>query len=164
MTVDLCNALEGTGISKKAHEQPRAYGKKLDFLFILCLMVQSGHVPNWTGYNTLLSKESMPPLSKVLYRPVIDASATEFSAINAVLQRSTKIADELGLQYLCLVFDEAIYAKIQQIRWKNTPYMSYFVVRMGTFHMAMSFCGAIAKLFGDGGLKVSLSLSFQMHF
>ena len=163
VTVDLRNVLEGTDISEKAHEQLQAYGKKLDFSFILCRMVQSGHVPNWTGYNTLLSKESIPPLLKVLYLPIIDASTTEFSTINAVLQRSTKIADELGLQYVCLVFDEAIYAKIQQISWKNTPYMNRFVVRLGAFHMAMSFCGAIAKLFGDGGLKVSLSLSFNLH-
>ena len=78
--------------------------------------------------------------------PKIDASATGFSTINAVLQRSTKIADELGLQYVCLVFDEAIYAKIPQIRWKDVTDMDHFVIRMGAFYL--SFCGAIAKLFG----------------
>lgn len=154
VTVDLRNALEGTDISEKAHQQPQSCKKKLDFSFILCQIAQTGHVPNWTGYNTLLCKESIPQLSKVTYLPIIDAST-----INAVLQRSTKIADELGLQYVCLVFDEAIYAKIQQIRWKDVTYMDRFVIRMGAFHMAMSFCGAIAKLFGDGGLKVSLSLT-----
>ena len=91
---------------------------------------------------------------------MIDASATELSTINAVLQRSSKIADELGLQYVCLVFDEAIYSKIQQIRWKDVTYMNRFVIRMGAFHMAMAFCDAIGKLFGDGGLKVSPSLIF----
>ena len=123
-------------------------------------MMQTGHVPNWTGYNTLLSKGSIPQLSKVTYLPIIDAPVTELSTIKAVLQRSTKIADELGLQHVCLVFDEAIYAKIQQIRWKDATYMNRFVIRMGTFHMAMSFCDAITKLFGDGGLKVGLLLTF----
>ncbi len=123
-------------------------------------MVQTGHVPNWTGYNTLLCNESIPQLSKVTYLPIIDASATELSTINIVLQRSTKIADELGLQYVCLVFDEAIYAKIQQIRWKDVTFMDRFIIHMGAFPMAMSFCSAIAKLFGDGGLKVRLSLTF----
>jgi hypothetical protein len=160
VTVDLRHALEGSDISEKAHEQPQSWAKKLDFSFILSQMVQTGHVPNWTGYNTLLCNESIPQLSKVTYLPIIDASATELSTINTVLQRSTKIADELGLQYVCLVFDEAIYAKIQQIRWKDVTYMDRFVIRMGAFHMAMSFCGAIAKLFGDGGLKVRLSLTF----
>ena len=94
------------------------------------------------------------------YLPVIDASATELSTINAVLQRSSKIADEWGLQYVCLVFDEAIYSKIQQIRWKDVTYINRFVIRMGAFHMAMAFYGAIGKLFGDGGLKVRPSLIF----
>ena len=160
VTVDLRKALEGVDICEKAYKQPQSCGKKLDFSFILCRMVRTGHVPNWTGYNTLLSKENIPQLSKVTYLPIIDAPATELSTINAVLQRSTKIADELGLRYVCLVFDEAIYAKIQQIRWKDVTYMDRFVIRMGAFHMAMSFCGAIAKLFGDGGLNVSLSLTF----
>lgn len=56
---------------------------------------------------------------------------------------------------MCLVFDEAIYAKIQQIRWKEERYLSRFVVRLGDFHMAMAFCGAISKLFKDAGLKVN---------
>ena len=155
VTVDLRNALEGTDISEKAHKQPQNRAKKLDLSFILCQMWKTGHIPNWTGYNTLLCRESIPQMSKVTYLPVIDASATELSTINAVLQRSLKIADELGLQYVCLVFDEAIYSKIQQIRWKDVTYMNRFVIRMGAFHMAMAFCGAIGKLFGDGGLKVS---------
>lgn len=58
------------------------------------------------------------------------------------------------MRYVCLVFDEAIYSKIQQIRWKHDAYLDRFIVRLGEFHMAMAFCGAIAKLFGDGGLKV----------
>ena len=111
-------------------------------------MVRTGHVPNWTGYNTSLSKENIPQLSKITYMPKIDPPATELSTINAVLQRSTKIADELGLQYACLVFDEAIHAKIQQIRWKDVTCMDRFVIRMGAFHMAMSFfCGGIAMQF-----------------
>ena len=89
------------------------------------------------------------------YLPVIDASATELSTINAVLQRSSKIAVELGLQYVCLDFDEAIYSKIQQIRWKDVTYINRFVIRMGAF-----FYCAIGKLFGDGGLKVRPSLIF----
>lgn len=59
---------------------------------------------------------------------------------------------------VCLVFDEAIYSKIQQIRWKDDAYLYRFIIRMGEFHMAMAFCGEIAKLFGGGGLKVSLSI------
>ena len=53
MTVDLRNALEGTGISEKAYEQPQSRAK----CGRLCQMWKTGHIPNWTGYNILLCKE-----------------------------------------------------------------------------------------------------------
>ncbi|CAB4001807.1 Hypothetical predicted protein [Paramuricea clavata] len=56
---------------------------------------------------------------RIGYLPVIDASATEFSTIHAILKRCTGIADKLQLRFATLVFDEAIYSKVQQIRLRN---------------------------------------------
>lgn len=154
VTVNLTNALEGKDLSEKSHKQPQHAGRKLDFSFIITRLQPDIQLPNWTGYNTLLCKDKIPTLSRIVYLPIINASASEYSTINAILQRSTKLADEVGVRYVCLVFDEAIYSKIQQIRWKHDAYLDRFIVRLGEFHMAMAFCGAIAKLFGDGGLKV----------
>ena len=55
---------------------------------------------------------------------------------------------------MVLVFDEAVYAKIQHIRWMDSAYKSRFIVRLGEFHTIMSFCSAIAKRFQDAGLQV----------
>ena len=154
VTVNLTNALEGKDLSEKSHKQLQHAGRKLDFSFIITRLQPDIQLPNWTGYNTLLCKDKIPTLSRIVYLPIINASASEYSTINAILQRSTKLADEVGVRYVCLVFDEAIYSKIQQIRWKHDAYLDRFIVRLGEFHMAMAFCGAIAKLFGDGGLKV----------
>ena len=76
--------------------------------------------------------------------------------VKEILNQSEKIANKLNLKYRCLVFDEAIYAKVQQIRWKEEGYLSRFIVQLGDFHMAISYCGAISKLFKDAGLKVFL--------
>jgi hypothetical protein len=64
--------------------------------------------------------------------PVIDASPTELSTVNEILNRSEEIANKLDLKYMCLVFEEAIYAKIQQIRWKEERYLSRFPHGNGT--------------------------------
>ncbi len=71
---------------------------------------------------------------------MIDASPTKMSTVKEIMRRSENIANKLGLRYVSLVFDEAIYSKVQQIRWKEESYMNRFVVRLGDFHMAMSFC------------------------
>ena len=106
----------------------------------------------------LTNRRDIPAQSKVGYLPVIDALPTEFSTVKEILKHSEEIGDKLNLKYICLVFDEAIYAKVQQIRWKKERYISRFVVRLGEFHMAMSFCGPILKLFKDAGLQVLLVL------
>lgn len=96
-------------------------------------------------------------MSKLVYLSIIDALATNFSTINTVLQRSKKIADELDVQYVSLVRDEAIYSNIQEIRWKDITCGDHFVIHTGAFHMAVSFSEAIAKLFRDAALKVNLA-------
>ncbi|CAB4001806.1 Hypothetical predicted protein, partial [Paramuricea clavata] len=102
----------------------------LDLTYVLLKMVPSDDLPvlpRWTGFNTLLRKDNIPSISRVGYLPVIDASPTEYSTINTILKRSTKIADQLQLQYATLVFDEAVYAKIQHVRWKNDTYYDRFI-------------------------------------
>ena len=130
---------------------------KLDFVYILikhsCAWKTDEMLPGWTGFNTVLFKD-VPNVSRVGYLPVIDAPPTEYSTINAILKRSTEIADKLELKYAVLVFDEAVYAKIQQIRWKENAFRVRFVVRLGEFHTTMTYLSAMSKIFEDGGLKV----------
>ena len=130
--------------------------RRLDFAYTLMKMHQSevDLLPGWTGFNMLLQGSNIPPLSKIRYLPIIDGSPSEYSTLYTALQQSIKIADELLLERIVLIFDEAIYAKIQQIRWKNEIFMSRFIVRLGDFHTTMSFLSAIGVLFRDAGLQV----------
>lgn len=91
-------------------------------------------LPGWTGFNTLLQADSVPLQSKITYLPVIDASPTDMSTVYTILLKSIQIADQLDLRTLCVVFDQAIYYKAQQIRWKNPLFMERLVIRLGQFH------------------------------
>jgi hypothetical protein len=110
----------------------------------------------------LLHKESIPDTSGVGYLPVIDASPVEYSTINTILKRSTEITDKLQLKYATLVFDEAVYAKIQHVRWENDSYCNRFIVRLGEFHAIMSYLSTVSKIFEDGGLKLSKNYVFLL--
>ena len=101
-------------------------------------------IPGWTGFNINMCEDVIPPVSRIGYHPVIDT----------ILKRCTEIADRLQLQYATLVFDEAIYSKIQQVKWKNDNFYNRFIVRLGEFHVIMSFLSSNARIFQDGGLKV----------
>lgn len=157
VTVNLNDALQGVSVDECVYVPTQKAANALDFSFVLCRSLQNEcrRFPNWTGFNILLHSSEIPMLSKIGYLPIIDAPPTEMSTINAIMKKSTEIANKLGAPYVCLVFDESIYAKIQEVRWKEAEYLNRFIVRLGEFHMAMSFCGAIGKLFKDAGLRVS---------
>ena len=132
--------------------------QKLDLAYVLLKMFPSDEtvLPGWTGFHTILCQDDIPEVSRIGYLPVIDAPPTEYSTINTILKKSEDIANKLQLRYATLVFDEAVYAKIQHVRWKNEAFQNRFVVRLGEFHTSMSFLSAISKIFADGGLKVGL--------
>ena len=126
----------------------------LDTLFCFSKLQQSGSdiLPGWTGYNTKIAV-NIPIVSKIGYLPVIDASPTEMSTVHTILKRSLEIADELQLENIVVVFDQAIYCKAQQIRWQSDIFSKRIVIRLGDFHTVMSYLAVIGKRFQDSGLQ-----------
>lgn len=123
---------------------------KADFWLELQIEVS---LPGWTGCNQLLSKDSHP-LSVIGYLPVIDASPTDKSTVNAILEKSLDIVNSLNVSAVVLVMDQAIYAKAQEIRWHGRPESrNQLISRLGEFHTAMAFLGTVGKRFGDAGLR-----------
>ena len=110
-------------------------------------------VPGWTGFNTKLVRE-IPALSNIGYLPLIDNPATDMATINAILKKSVSICERIQIPEIVAVFDEAIYAKVQMLRWKEVKFNARVVVRLGEFHTIMSFCSGIGKVLKDAGLKV----------
>ena len=130
---------------------------KADLAYILVKKYhhsQESPLPGWTGFNTMLNGNEIPRESRIGYLPVIDNSPTEYSTINAILENGVAITNALQLDHIVMVFDEAVYSKVQQMRWKNEIFHNKLIVRLGEFHTIMSFLSAISKLFEDAGLKV----------
>ena len=89
---------------------------------------------------------------------MINSPATDLATVNEMLKRSVSISQRLDVREIVLVFDEAIYAKAQMIRWKEDELTRRIVIRLGEFHTVMSYCSAIGKIFKDAGLKVNVYL------
>ena len=138
-------------------------GMSLDFAYIVCRACSfdiGRIIPGWTGFNSQVI-DNVPDKSIIGYLPVIDSPATDLATINEVLKQSVTISQRLEVPEIVLVFDEAIYAKAQMIRWKEEELTTKVVVRLGEFHTIMSYCCGIGKIFQDAGLKVVIHL---LHF
>ena len=102
----------------EVHSDPQKFHRKHDRAFVLCKLHYEGmatELPGWTGFNTLLHSD-VPAMSTISYLSIIDNPVTEFSPINDILYQCVTIADELELTVVVLVADEAVYAKLQQVR------------------------------------------------
>lgn len=155
-SVKLSHLSEFVSTDVKEHSHIQAIPRRLDFIYALC-KIQAKELsiclPGWTGFNTLLHN-NVPTMSRISYLPIIDRPITEMCTINEILRQSVQIADELQLQQVLLVADEAVYAKLQQVRWKNDAYSKRCIVRLGEFHTIMSYCSCIGKRFKDSGIEV----------
>ena len=110
-------------------------------------------IPGWTAFHLELHKNETLEKSAIHYLPVIESSPTEMSSVNEILNKSREMSDRLDLPQMILVFDQAIYSKVQQIRWKDEALTNRFIVRLGEFHTAMAFLAIIGKRFADAGMK-----------
>lgn len=124
-----------------------------DAFYLTKLCTSESSLPGWTGFNTQLSSTKSIPITKIGYLPVLDGNPSDISTVNSILLKSLEIADELQLPCIVLVMDEAIYSKAQQIRWNNDEFLKRIVLRLGDFHVAMSFLAILGKRFGDAGLQ-----------
>lgn len=93
--------------------------------------------------------------NKVLFK-VIFKNGKDFTINNQklIFTSGVSICNELNLPDITLVFDEALYAKVQMIRWGNDFLKKKLVIRLGDFHCCMSFLSGIAKIFQHAGLQV----------
>ena len=151
-------SLSNIPFEEEDHSQEQNLGRKIDYLYLVSRKDASENgksLSGWTGFNTSIYQLTRS-VSTIGYLPIIDTPVTDMSTINTLLQHSISISKRLNLPEIVLVFDEAIYAKAQMIRWKDKDLMKNMVVRLGEFHTVMSFCSAISKIFKDGGLQANI--------
>ena len=58
----------------------------------------------------------------------------------------------LKLPEIVCIFDQAIYAKAAEIKWKSPEKFETVIIMLGTFHLIMMYMSILSKRFKDAGL------------
>jgi hypothetical protein len=136
-TIYLRSQSSDISIDDKGYQDEQQFARNADFVYTLShkYSSESGLLfPGWTGLNMQVRKE-IPTVTNIGYLPVIDAPVTDLATVNnTLLKHSVSICQRLELPEIVLVFDEALYAKAQMLRWKNEEYKNRLVIRLGDFH------------------------------
>ena len=83
----------------------------------------------------------------------INSLATDISTVYQVLTKSRQIKETLRLQSIVVVFDQALFVKATEIKWKHSAQFNAIVLRMGVFQKICTFLVVIGKRFQDAGLR-----------
>ena len=109
-------------------------------------------IPSWTGFDIVVNANFVVLKSSIRYLDCIDNPATDISTIYQVMNKALGIIESLKLESIVCVFDQAIYSKAAEIKWREPEKFANCVLMMGIFHLLMTYMSILSKRFSDAGL------------
>ena len=70
-----------------------------------------------------------------------------------MMERALKIKDQLEIEKIVCVYDQAIYAKTMEIQLKEPKKFSLLFLMMGTFHVLLMSLGVIGARFKEASMR-----------
>lgn len=131
------------------------YGKWKDLL-----------LPGWNGYIELVTSNITDfSKSQILFLPFIQQPASNYNTIYTTLLYALENAKRYNHDVCIITFDQPLYAKAREIvsAAPEGSEVSKIVVRLGGFHLLMSFFGAIGQIMQGSGIKEVLSLIYATN-
>ena len=93
-----------------------AWKKNLLWILVRLHAREKQTISGRTGFNITVRNEVTVAKDNLGYLPTIDAPVTIMSTVFEVLSESLKIKDSLKLNTKLVVFDQALYAKVVEIK------------------------------------------------
>lgn len=126
-----------------------------DFLWLFAKASESFELPGWNGYMEKITAHLPHEKSYILCLPFTNAPPSDFNTIYTVLLTAVE-KTKLAKQTCCIVtFDQPLYFKARDIiaSAEKGSDLSKIIVRLGGFHLLMSYLGALGFIMDGSGLK-----------
>lgn len=129
----------------------------LDVLWAVVLKsnLTSTNKPGWSGFMEVGHRHLAFDKSALVPLPFINYDPTNLSTIYTALVYVAKESERLKQDKVFVTFDQPLCCKAFDILFAATPdsRLSRVEVRLGGFHLLMSFLGAIGMIMGGSGLE-----------
>ncbi|ELU13381.1 hypothetical protein CAPTEDRAFT_209293 [Capitella teleta] len=109
--------------------------------------------PSWGGFMQLASKGEFCKKTRTEILPFINLQPTNPSSIYTALNFAREQSSLHGMETCFVTFDQPLYAKAIEIV-ASDEILQGVVVRLGGFHLLMSFMGSVGYIMGGSGLEV----------
>ena len=108
----------------------------------------------WNGFMENLTKNNTNfEFSAINFLPFIHASPSEYNTLYTALTEAISLARKFGMNTCVITFDQPLYLKLRDVIGALILDNDILVViRLGGFHMLMSFLGSMGFIMKDSGL------------
>lgn len=118
-------------------------------------------LPGWNGFMEQATSKRDSERSKIVYLPFINAPPSRHDTVYTSLLEASQRCKTLGQKTCFVTFDQPLYLKAKEIVHSDkTPELDNVIVRLGGFHLLMSFMGAIGVIMAGSGLKDLIACIF----
>lgn len=107
-----------------------------------------------------LTFDSAYHVSRIICLPFIKQPPSDLTTINTALHIAVKRCAEKGQKTCFVTFDQPLYIKARSIVSSSNKVFDNVVIRLGGFHMLMSFLGAVGNIMNGSGMHELRSLAY----
>lgn len=128
-----------------------------DVVWLYSKWIQDPSVPGWNGFMEQITASKDYDRSRIICLPFINDPPTQIDTIYTSLLMASEKCKQLNQKMCFVTFDQPLYLKARDIVANGDPELNNIIVRLGGFHLAMSFMGAIGTIMAGSGLQQLLS-------
>lgn len=110
------------------------------------------NLPSWRGFMEVVCCDSEYFVSSILCLPFINEPPSKLTTLNTALHYSREECNRRNQKTCFVTFDQPLYWKSRSIVANSTT-LPNVVVRLGGFHMIMSYLGSIGYIMDRSGLE-----------
>ncbi|CAH2218497.1 jg2186 [Pararge aegeria aegeria] len=126
---------------------------KTDFLWLFGKHEYSTDFLGWNGYMESITNHLSYAKSRILFLPFVNAQPSNYDTIYTVLNQARLKSSEIDQKHCFVTFDQPLYYKAREIIECCKHELTSVIVRLGGFHLLMSFMGTIGFIMDGSGLK-----------
>lgn len=132
-----------------------------DFSWLYEKYVNKSPSVGWNNYMEKITEVFHYEKSRVVCMPFILAIPSNYDTLYTTLLQATARTESIGQKYTYITFDQPLYIKARDILQSNEDSrLKNVILRLGGFHILMSYLGAIGHIMDGSGLKEVLSTIF----
>lgn len=135
----------------------------LEVVWMLAKLWNNMDIPGWQGFLEKTTSSCISDTTGVRTLPFIMAPPSDRDTVYTALMMAYNKGREIGLHTIFVTFDLPLYMKALEITLSSTPSspLQNIVVRLGGFHLIMSFLGAIGSIMAGSGLQELISVVYS---